>query len=364
MQTNAHASGKIQIEWTIFPHDMTICGWSGFTLATCGVCGSLLATGNFYLTLFRKLFLWSVRGIFTCSQIKKCTNGSWIGKTLYLAVVQAFLVQKVRKFRRLWAQDRFPVAHFGDGAVCFIAISRRSRWAAEGFQLQALRQRALEEVPVPSHDELADGFPAFRHCGQCSESVAVQSATEQAWSSLANPGCQLCGICRASKTSSRLGLCERRMVGWGASHLSQTSVPPSAWACVGTSWGVGQLAHDGVFLHGGKKKALRGRLAPRRQVWWQRDVAWLRLHPGELWWNIRRSWRPSSTSARSSGPVHPLVQPFVMELMLTMVLSLWMLEASHIFGRPWVDVLNAEHSKRGVWSVKGIFTWSQIKRCI
>lgn len=40
-------------------------------------------------------------------------------------------------------------------------------------------------------------------------------------------------------------------------------------------------------------------------------MAWLRLHPGELWWNIRRSWRPSSTSARSSGPVRPLVHPFV-----------------------------------------------------
>lgn len=55
-----------------------------------------------------------------------------------------------------------------------------SRGGHVGFQLQALRQRALEEVPVPSHDELADGFPAFRHCGQCSERVAVQSATEQA----------------------------------------------------------------------------------------------------------------------------------------------------------------------------------------
>jgi len=44
------------------------------------------------------------------------------------------------------------------------------------------------------------------------------------------------------------------------------------------------------------------------------NVAWLRLHAGELWWNIRRSWRPSSTSARSSGPtypVYPLVQPFL-----------------------------------------------------
>ena len=89
----------------------------------CGVCGSLLAMGIFFLT-FGKLLLWSVKGIFTWSLIKN-TNGLWIGKTLYLAVVQAFLVQKVRKFclrvSRLWAQARFPLALFGDGGVCFMA---------------------------------------------------------------------------------------------------------------------------------------------------------------------------------------------------------------------------------------------------
>lgn len=46
--------------------------------------------------------MWSIKGIFTCAQIKRCTEECWMGKTLYLAFVeQAFLVEKVRKFRLL-----------------------------------------------------------------------------------------------------------------------------------------------------------------------------------------------------------------------------------------------------------------------
>lgn len=53
-------------------------------------------------TVGKKKHVWSIEGILTCAQIKRCTEECWMGKTLYLAFVeQTFLVEKVRKFRLL-----------------------------------------------------------------------------------------------------------------------------------------------------------------------------------------------------------------------------------------------------------------------
>ncbi len=58
-------------------------------------------------------------------------------------------------------------------------------WKPLLVQVQALRPRVLEEVPVPSGDELDDGFPALRHGGgSATERVAVQPATHSRCSRL------------------------------------------------------------------------------------------------------------------------------------------------------------------------------------
>ena len=93
-----------------------------------------------------------------------------------------------------------------------------------------------------------------------------------------------------------------RQIGSGASCLSQTGFSAGALALEGISWGVGH----------GRREIREDDGAQAFEF--DDNKVWLHLYPGELWWNIHRSWRPCSASARSPGltySAHRLLQAFV-----------------------------------------------------
>lgn len=115
------------------------------------------------------------------------------------------------------------------------------------------------------------------------------TAMGQAWKRVGR------GACKAGKGEAWVS------VAWLWTNLCDCS--SHSW---GSRWRGERLSDSLVRAH----HAFHRQVFQLAEKWFARMMArrpsnlmttWLRLYPRELWWNIHRSWRPCSASARSSG---------------------------------------------------------------